>query len=82
LALAYGETDYELALKQLKTTARWLERISPDAAASLKEGMEKTLTVVKLDLPEQLRRTLATTNAIESALSVTRRVTVRVTRWP
>jgi hypothetical protein len=28
-----------------------------------------------------LRRTLATTNPIESALSVTRRVTARVTRW-
>jgi transposase-like protein len=81
LALAYGETDYERGLKQLKTTARWLERISPDAAASLREGMEESLTVVKLDLPEQLRRTLATTNPIESALSVTRRVTARVTRW-
>ena len=81
LALAYGETDYQRALKLLQTNARWLERISPDAAASLREGMEETLTVVKLDFPEWLRRTLATTNPIESALSVTRRVTARVTRW-
>jgi putative transposase len=36
---------------------------------------------VKLGLPGLLRKTLATTNPIESALSVTRRVTARVTRW-
>ena len=32
--------------------------------------MEETLTVVKLDLPDLLRRTLTTTNPVESALSV------------
>jgi hypothetical protein len=37
--------------------------------------------VVRLGLAGVLRRTLATTNRIESALSVTRRVTARVTRW-
>ena len=39
------------------------------------------LTVVRLGMPGALRRTLATTNPIESALSVTRCVTARVTRW-
>ena len=43
--------------------------------------MEETLAVVRLGLAGALRRTLATTNPIESALSVTRRVTARVTRW-
>jgi transposase-like protein len=81
LHAAWHETDYERAKKQLLTTVRWLERLSPDAANSLREGMEETLTVVKLGLPELLRRTLATTNPIESALSVTRTVTARVTRW-
>ena len=52
-----------------------------DAAASLREGLEETLTVIKLGVPGALRRSLATTNPIESALSVTRRVTARVTRW-
>src|SRR5271157_3338483 len=56
-------------------------RINPDAATSLREGLEETLTVVRLGVSEALRRTLATTNPIESALSVTRRVTARVTRW-
>jgi putative transposase len=81
LHAAWHETDYERAKKQLLTTVRWLERLSPDAANSLREGMEETLTVVKLGLPELLQRTLATTNPIESALSVTRTVTARVTRW-
>ena len=81
LHAAWHETDYERAKKQLLTTVRWLERLSPDAANSLREGMEETLTVVKLGMPELLRQTLATTNPIESALSVTRTVTARVTRW-
>jgi putative transposase len=79
--VAWHETDEERAKKQLLTTVRWLERLSPDAASSLREGMEETLTVVKLGLPEALRKTLATTNPIESALSITRTVTGRVTRW-
>ena len=81
LSAAWHETDYDRAKKQLLTAVRWLERLSPDAANSLREGLEETLSVVKLGLPELLRRTLATTNPIESALSVTRTVTARVTRW-
>lgn len=79
--LAYHETDYEEAMKLLKLTARWLDRISPDAAASLREGMEETITVVRLGVPELLRKTLATTNPIESAFSVAQNVTARVKRW-
>jgi len=81
LTEAYQETDYATAVASLEGTARWLDRLNPDAASSLREGLEETLTVVKLGVPGALRRTLATTNPIESALSVTRRVTSRVTRW-
>lgn len=81
LDAAYHETDYDEALRRLKTTARWLERLNPDAAASLREGMEETLTVVRLGIPELLRRTLATTNPIESAFSVAQNVTRRVKCW-
>jgi putative transposase len=81
LQAAYNQTDYDEALKQLKTTARWLERLNPDAAASLREGMEETLTVVRLGVPDLLRRTLATTNPIESAFSVAENVTRRVKCW-
>jgi hypothetical protein len=65
----------------LEGTAKWLSRINPDAAAGLREGLEETLTVIRLGVSAALRRTLATTNPIESALSVTRRVTAGVTRW-
>jgi putative transposase len=81
LSEAYHETNYATAKSSLEGTARWLDRINADAASSLREGLEETLTVVKLAVPGSLRRTLATTNPIESALSVTRRVTARVTRW-
>ena len=81
LAGAYQGEDYEEARASLETTAKWLSRLNPDAAASLREGLEETLTVIRLGLTGALRRTLCSTNPIESALSVTRRVTARVTRW-
>ncbi len=81
LSEAYHETDYAKAKTSLEATARWLDRLNPDAASSLREGLDETLTVVRLGVPGALRRTLATTNPIESVLSVTRRVTARVTRW-
>jgi hypothetical protein len=43
--------------------------------------MEETLTVIRLGVPELLRRTLVTTNPIESAFSVAENVTRRVKRW-
>lgn len=81
LHMAYTQTDYEQAVSLLEDTVRWLKRINPAAAASLQEGLEETVTVVRLKLPEKLRRTLATTNPIESALSVVRDLTARVKRW-
>lgn len=81
LNLAYHGDDYAAALQQLHDTATWLNRLNPDAASSLREGLEQTLTVVKLGLSETLRKTLATTNPIESALDTARTVTRRVKRW-
>jgi putative transposase len=81
LGEAYEATDYDRALALLKQTAVWLERINPDAAASLREGMEETLTVVRLGVHAGLRKTLSNTNVIESALSVVEQVTGRVKLW-
>lgn len=81
LHAAYHEDDYDRALKVLRTTARWLDRINPDAAASLREGLEETLTVVRLGVPELLRKSVATTNPIESAFDTAKTVTSRVKRW-
>lgn len=81
LSAAYHETNATQALTLLRATVKWLRRISPAAAASLEEGLEETLTVVRLGVPELLRKTLATTNPIESAFSVAESVTRRVKRW-
>jgi transposase-like protein len=81
LHTAYAQTDYDQAVSLLEDTVHWLNRINPAAAASLQEGLAETVTVVRLELPERLRRTLATTNPIESALSVVRDLTSRVKRW-
>lgn len=81
LSEAYAQVSDNKARSLLQSTVGWLLQISPDAAASLEEGLEETLTVVRLSVPELLRRTLSSTNVIESALSVTRNVTSRVKRW-
>jgi putative transposase len=57
LSEAYHETGYEAARASLEATARWLERINPDAASSLREGLEGALAVVRLGLAGELRRT-------------------------
>jgi putative transposase len=67
LGAAYQESDYEASKQSLEGTAKWLSRINPDAAASPREGLEETLTVVRLGVLAVLRRTLATTNPIEAA---------------
>jgi len=79
---AYGSTSVDTARKQLRSLLSWLESNGhEDAAGSLREGMEETLTVLKLELPPSLRRSLATTNAIENMLGTVRRVSRNVKRW-
>ena len=60
---------------------RYLEQKNEPAARSLKEGMEETLTIHKLGLPDLLRKSLSSTNIIESTYSRYRHVTHNVKRW-
>lgn len=60
---------------------RQLQRVNPSAARSLEEGLEETLTVHRLAVGALLRRTLASTNPIESCLSTVERVARNVKRW-
>jgi hypothetical protein len=69
------------AKAELEKIFRQLERVNPSAARSLEEGMEETLTVHRLGVGELLRRSLATTNPIESCLSTVERVTRNLKRW-
>lgn len=78
---AYAMTDYEEARQALQRLLTRLERINPSAARSLEEGLEETLTLHRLGVPELLRRSLSTTNLIESCFSQTEHITRRVTRW-
>ena len=81
LAEAFHGNDYRQSLKILEDTVTWLKGINPDAARSLQEGLEETLTVVRLNIPALLRRSLSTTNVIESGFSITDMVGGRVKRW-
>jgi hypothetical protein len=74
---AYYGQDYQQSLKQLRATVTWLDKLNPDAANSLREGLDETLTVIRLDLTGDLRRLLSNTNAIESTFSRVRDVTRR-----
>jgi len=81
LRAAYKMNDYTKALEALQALLKYLERINDSAAGSLKEGMEETLTIHRLGLPDVLRRSLVSTNIIESAYSRHRDVTHNVKRW-
>ena len=78
---AYAMTGYTEAKAELEKIFRQLERINPSAARSLEEGLEETLTVHRLGVGGLLRRTLSSTNPIESCLSTVERVARNVKRW-
>jgi transposase-like protein len=78
---AYATRDAKRARRQLETLARQLEHQHPGAAASLREGLEETLTVMRLGLPENLERVLSSTNLIENLFSRVREIGRRVRRW-
>jgi len=68
-------------LQALETLLRELMHLNPGAARSLQEGREDTLTVHRLRLPDKLRRTLSSTNLIESTFSTVEMVCRNVKRW-
>ena len=78
---AYAEKDVTKARRRLTTLARWLDRVAPAAARSLREGLEETLTVASLRLPAKLARSLTSTNLVESPFERVRSITRRITRW-
>ncbi len=78
---AYAMAEYTDAKRALDQLHRELMDLNPSAARSLEEGMEETLTVHKLCVPDQLRRTLCCTNVIESAFSIVETVCRNVKRW-
>ena len=78
---AYQSPDLKTAMRLLQELAKRLEDDAPSAAESIREGLDETLTLLSLDLSPRLRRSLTTTNAIESLFSRTRHVKRNVKRW-
>lgn len=81
LRSAWALDDHHTATQRLKVIARELDRSCPSAAASLREGLEETVTVQRLGASERLRHTLASTNPCESMIEVVRKTQGKVKRW-
>ena len=81
LRRAWKETTHDRALEQLTALALELEHAHPGAAASLREGMEETLTVTRLGITGKLKLTLQSTNPCESMISTVRVIQRLTLRW-
>jgi transposase-like protein len=78
---AYSLKDRKKAKKALQNLANKLDKNHPGAAASLREGLDETLTVNGMNLPADLEKSLVVTNVIENSFSTVRTVSKRVKRW-
>jgi transposase-like protein len=78
---AYHAGSALAAEAKLTALAAELDKTHPGAAASLREGLEETLTVLRLGVPPTLARTLRSTNPIESMISICRNHCTNVKRW-
>ncbi len=81
LRSAWAAEEREVGLGGLRLLADELDRSYPDAAKSLREGMEETLTLTRLGITGRLRETLQSTNPCESMIEIVRRIQRNVKRW-
>ena len=79
--LIHGQASYAGALAEYDKLARWLGDINHEALASLEEAERETLTAIKLEAGPKLRKTLLSTNPIESIFDGVRMKTKRVKNW-
>ncbi len=81
LAIAFAQPDPVKGIKVCRDLAAQLDKDHPDAAGSLREGLEEMFTVARLGAPKRLRVSLTNTNCIESMISIARTTTGRVKYW-
>jgi putative transposase len=81
LRAAWALADADQARAELTQLARSLDRKRPGAAASLREGLEQTLTVTRLGVGGRLLQTVESTNPVESMIEIVRDHATRVKRW-
>jgi putative transposase len=78
---AWALKDPDLAEQRLEQLACELDRTWPDAAGSLREGLQDTLTLMRLGITGQLAKTLCSTNPCESMIEIVRYTQRNVKRW-
>lgn len=78
---AFADPDPAAGLRKAKALAAELDKTHPDAAGSLREGLDQMFTVRRLGIDGTLARTLVCTNMIESMISIARTTTANVKRW-
>ncbi len=81
LRQAWEQDDPVKAERLIRNLAQRLEHEAPGVSKSILEGLDEILTVNRLGLPPDLRRSLACTNIIESMNSIIRQVCRNVKRW-
>jgi transposase-like protein len=81
LRQAWELDDADKAEKLIRNLAQRLEREAPGVSRSILEGLDEILTVSRLGLPAELRRSLACTNIIENVMGTVRQVSRKVKRW-
>ena len=81
LRQAWEMDDADKAEKLIRNLARRLEADWQGVSASILEGLDEMLTVIRLGLPRELRRSLACTNIIENVMGTVRRVCRNVKYW-
>jgi transposase-like protein len=78
---AWSLTDALLAEQRLQLLASELDRTWPDAAASLREGLNDTLTLMRLGITGNLAQTICSTNPCESMIEIVRYTQRNVKHW-
>ena len=81
LTEAFNHPDPDQGLTNARRLAAELDKTYPDAAGSIREGLEEMFTVARLGVTGRLAKTLRTTNPIESMISIARTTTGNVKRW-
>lgn len=78
---AWKNPDADEAARGLRTLASRLDEVNPDAAGSLREGLDEMFTVTRLGLSGPLLKSLYSTNCVESMVDIVRQRCRNVKRW-
>ena len=78
---AWKNPDADEAARGLRTLAGRLDEVNPDAAGSLREGLDEMFTVTRLGLSGPLLKSLYSTNCVESMVDIVRQRCRNVKRW-